>query len=356
MMNQNRSDASPLKRSELDGLSGSLARLLSTKSTPVIIPGEAILGIEAIAAGVSAPGRTILNIVTGPYGKSFGNWLARGGAKVVTLQTSFDEVATVDQAAATIEQYRPCALAFVHAEAATGGSNPASRILQLARQSNTLTIMDSVSAIGAEPVLMDEWGIDFVAVGAQKALSGPNGISAAGISDRGWAFLEANQQAPRDSILSLLDLRPHHDSMDEPAPGNIPILEARALIKTLNRVEQTGLPAINRQHVLAAAAAVAGVKALGLEPWQRNRNGYSPLVTTVRIPKASTIQLTHPVGILSPGDGILRDKLWRINHFGTNASQESVEGAIITLAKLINRDPHDALLAERSVWKNEQGH
>lgn len=354
-MKQNSENFSPLTRSEFDMLTGSLSRLLSTTSRPVIIPSEAILGIEAIAAGVSAPGRTILNIVTGPYGAIFGKWLARGGAKVVTISTSFDEVVTADEVAAAVDRYKPCALAFVQAEAVTGGSNPASSILQIARQSNIITIMDSVSAIGAEPVLMDKWDIDFVAIGAQKALSGPNGISAVGVSERGWAFLAATEKAPRDSILSLIDLNPDHRAVREQVPANIPILEARALIKTLERVEQEGLPAVNRRHELASSSAIAGIEALGLEPWQRNNKWYSPLVTTVRIPQGSNLNIERPVGIVAPGDGELRDKLLRINHFGANANQESIEEATITLAKLAHRDPHDALLAERSIWENEDG-
>ncbi|WP_040949747.1 aminotransferase class V-fold PLP-dependent enzyme [Gorillibacterium massiliense] len=347
----------PLTTEEYETLHILLSNLLSTKQFPVIIPSEAILGIEAIAAGIAAPGHTILNIVTGPYGTLFGKWLARGGTEVVEIQTSFDDVVTVDEVAAAIEKYKPCALSFVQAEAVTGGSNPTAEILKLTRQYNLITVSDSVSAIGAEPVLMDEWGIDFVAIGAQKALAGPNGISAVGISERGWAFLEANPQAPRNSILSLLDLKlPEHDPFSGRIPANISVLEARALIAALKLAEEEGLPAVIQRHRLASSAVVAGLKALGLEPWQQKERSYSPLVTTIRIPKAGGdgLSIKRPVGIVAPGDGELNGKLLRINHFGSNASQDSVEQAILTLAELTDQVPGGAIAAGRLVWEGER--
>ncbi len=208
-MSQEHKGYVPLSRPEWDTLTRQLSSLLSTQHAPVIIPGEAILGIEAVAAGISAPGRTILNVVTGPYGTLFGEWLERGGATVVEVEVSFDEVVTANAVQTAIEKYSPCALSFVHAEVVTGGSNPARDILKIARGFNLITVMDSVSAVGGEDLLVDEWAADFVAIGAQKALAGPNGVSAVSISPRGWEFLETNSHAPRNSILSLLDLKPN---------------------------------------------------------------------------------------------------------------------------------------------------
>ncbi len=355
-MRQHRYDFSPLTLSEFDTLTGQLSRLLSTKEAPVIIPGEAILGIEAIAAGVSAPGRTILNIVTGPYGSLFGEWLTRGGSEVVEVVTAFDEVVTIEKIAAAIKEYCPCAISFVQAEAITGGSNPTEKILELARQNNLITIIDSVSAIGAEPVLMDEWNIDFVAVGPQKALAGPNGISAVGISKRGWEFLEANDYAPRNSILSLLDYKDLSDRFTgRKVPANISVLEARALIEALNDIEQEGLINVNRRHSLSSKASIAGIKALGLKPWQNKEVGFSPLNTTVRILSENKIKIEQSEGIIAPGDGDLYQKLIRINHYGASANRRSVEEAIVILARIMNKEPDEALTEIRSIWSDEDG-
>jgi aspartate aminotransferase-like enzyme len=339
----------PLTREEFNTLTGGLSRLLSTREVPVIIPGEAVLGIEAVAAGISAPGRKILNLVTGPYGTLFGKWLRRGGAEVQELRSSFDEVMRLEDVAAAIDRYNPQVLAFVQTEAVTGGANPAKEILELAGRTNIITVLDAVSAIGAEPVITDAWGIDFVIIGPQKAIAGPNGISTVGISERGWAFLESNPQAPRNSILSLLDLRSSGRASFQ-VPPHIPTLEARALIEALGLVEAEGLENLNRRHHRASESAVAGIKALGLEPWQRDPKGYAPLVTTVRMPRDGSADIETPLGIVAPGDGELCHKLLRINHFGHNACREAVEDAIAALGTLSRRDSSEGLAAAYVVW------
>ncbi|MBW4082535.1 alanine--glyoxylate aminotransferase family protein [Paenibacillus sp. S150] len=351
-MNQEPKGFVPLSLAELDTLTRLLSGLLSTEHPPVIIPGEAILGIEAMAAGISAPGRTFLNVVTGPYGSLFGQWLERGGATVAEVRVPFDEVVPAERIAAAIGQHKPDALSFVQAEVVTGGSNPAGEILRLARRHNLITVLDSVSAVGGEPLPVDEWGVDFAAVGAQKALAGPNGVSAVSITPRGWEFLESNGNAPRNSILSLLDLKPAgNGTAPVRVPPNIPTLEARALIAALTAVEEEGLEQVIRRHERAAASAVAGIKALGLAPWQKDSRHYSTLTTTVRISGEQRLHIARPVGIVAPGDGELFGQLLRINHFGANASRICVEEAIATLAGLLNQDAGPALGAIRLVWE-----
>jgi aspartate aminotransferase-like enzyme len=344
-------DVSALLPAEFDDLTGKMAALISTAQSPVIIPGEAILGIEAVAAGISSPGRKFLNIVTGPYGRQFGSWLKRGGADVVNMSVPYDSVVSAQAVADEIERTKPCAVAFVQAEAVTGGSNPTREILSAARQAGIITAIDSVSAVGAEPVPMDDWGMDFVCVGLQKAVAGSNGISAVGVSQRGWEFIESNADALRDSALSLVDMKPAPGGCTR-VPPNVSVLEARAAIESITRAQDEGFGNICRRHTLASRAAIAAIKAMGLEPWQRDPAGYSPLVTTVRVPQGAAAGRSKPCGILAPGDGELFGKLMRINHYGRNARRESVAQAVKKLAELFGRSPEAALSAVDEVWES----
>lgn len=342
----------PLSLDEFDRITQLFASVLSTAHAPVVIPGEAILGIEAMAAGIAAPGRKILNIVTGPYGSLFGSWLERGGATVVEVKVSFDKVVTVREVHEAIKRHSPCAISFVQAEVVTGGSNPAKEILEVAKEYQLVTIMDSVSAVGGEQLLTDEWGVDLVAIGAQKALAGPNGISAVGISPRGWQFIETNPHAPRNSILSLLDLKPSTDrSAPRRVPPNLPSLEGRALITALSRIEDEGLEQVIRRHELAAASLHAGAAQLGLTPWQQDSQFYSTLTSTIRIADEPRLHIDQPIGIVAPGDGELFGQLLRVNHFGLNASKEGVSSALITLAELLKHSPEAALTAAAEIWE-----
>ena len=321
----------------------------------VLVQAEAILALEAIATSIAAPGRTALNVVTGPYGVIFGAWLRRGGANVTDLVTEFDEVITVDAVAEAIDASRPDILAIVHAEAATGGTNPIAQIAEIAAAAGIITVLDSVSAVGAEPVPAGEWGIDFTALGAQKSLGGPPTPSAIAVSDRGWAFIESNPAAPRNSALSLLDLRDGWNRTDRAAVPGLPSwLDTRALLGALEQIDAEGVAALHERHRRAAAASAAGVTELGLELWQRRDEARAPIVTTVLLPVTGpdrdALQDGALGGILSPGNGDLHGQILRINHYGAAASVPAVTDALERLAAALGAEPAAAVAAASAAW------
>ena len=332
-------DQPPLAPAELIELEKLVARTLATENDVLIVQAEAILALEAVARSVAGPGVRALNLVSGPYGGLFGEWMRQAGAAVDEISVAFDEVLDADVVAERIARSRPHVVAVVHAEAATGGSNPLREILAAAREAGALTIVDAVASIGAEPVLVDAWDVDITALGGQKALAGPAGVSAISVSERAWATIDANPAAPRGSSLSLTDARDKWLRTDRTLiPGMPSWLEARALTAALHRVHDEGLDAVNRRHRRAALAAAAGIEALGLALWQADPAGRAAVDTAVRVPDGARTADAALGGILAHGDGVLRGRLLRINHTGRAAALEPVQDALDRLAAFVGRD------------------
>ena len=57
---------------------------------PVIFPGEAVVGIEAVAAALIGPDDVVLNLVSGIYGKAFGQLAGRFARDVVEVETAYN--------------------------------------------------------------------------------------------------------------------------------------------------------------------------------------------------------------------------------------------------------------------------
>ena len=96
-------------------------------------------------------------------------------------------------------------VAVVQSETPSGIHNPVGEIAPLVRDAGALLLVDAVSALGCEEVLVDEWGIDVCVAGPQKCLAGPPGMSLMSISAAAWEAMERNPNAPRGSFVSLLD-------------------------------------------------------------------------------------------------------------------------------------------------------
>src|SRR6185312_4225939 len=90
----------------------------------VIMQGEALLPLEGCIRGGARPGSTALNVVTGPYGQTFGNWLRDCGATVIDLAVPFHTAVTAEHIAAALEEHPSIDfVSLVHAEAETGNTN-----------------------------------------------------------------------------------------------------------------------------------------------------------------------------------------------------------------------------------------
>ena len=58
--------------------------------------------------------------------------------------------------------------------------------------SDALIVIDGVSCVGGVETEMDEWGIDLMVTGSQKAFMLPAGLTFIAASERAWNIIEAN--------------------------------------------------------------------------------------------------------------------------------------------------------------------
>ncbi|MFD6936531.1 pyridoxal-phosphate-dependent aminotransferase family protein [Streptomyces goshikiensis] len=352
-------DLPPLTAERFASIERGVAGLLGTGHDVVITQGEALLPLEACIRSGARPGSTALNVVTGPYGTTFGNWLRDCGASVVDLAVPFDTAVTGEQVARALAAHPEIDfVSLVHAEAATGNTNPVAEIGEAVRAHGALFMLDAVASVGAEPLLPDAWGVDLCVIGAQKAMGGPAGVSAVSVSDRAWARFAANPAAPRRSYLSLLDWKERWIDGGRKALLHAPAqLEMLALEACLDRITAEGLPAVMARHAAAAAATRAGAVALGLSAYVPLEAEAAPVATTLRVAggvDASEVVAkalsADPAAPLAAGGGALAREMIRVNHYGPAAALDSVRSSLTALAAALSTDAAAALSAAESAW------
>lgn len=350
-------DLPPLTPERFATIERGVAGLLGTRQDVVITQGEALLPLEGCIRSGARPGSTALNIVTGPYGTTFGNWLRDAGAEVVDLAVPFDTAVTGEQVARALAAHPEIDfVSLVHAEAATGNTNPVAEIGEAVRAHGALFMLDAVASVGAEPLLPDAWGVDLCVIGAQKAMGGPAGVSAVSVSQRAWDRFAQNPAAPRRSYLSLLDWKERWIDGGRKALLHAPAqLEMLALEACLDRISAEGLDGVLARHVAAARATRAGAAALGIAPWVADPAQAAPVATTLRVPEASLVVAkalsADPEAPLAAGGGALAQEMVRVNHYGPAASPEAVAAALGALASALSADPAPALAAATAAWR-----
>ncbi len=322
-------------------LADRIAALLNTKNDVLLVQGEAILALEAVATSVASPPISALNIVTSPYGSLFGEWLRRGGATVSDLAAEAAKPFSIDAVASALDKTPGVNLvSLVHAESASGILNPLPEIARLAKARGAATVLDAVASFGGHHLDIDALGIDIAVIGPQKALGGSSGLSAISVSETAWRLIN-RPGAPVRSVLSLTDLkRDWLDAGRGTLPGMPSALEFFALETALDRVETEGLEQLISRHSLAAAATRDAVRALGLSTWVEDEFS-SNLVTSITLPDGIDVadllrQVVAADADLSAGVGPGAEHLLRLNHTGQRARRDPVLANIAALAKALN--------------------
>ncbi|MFD9813155.1 pyridoxal-phosphate-dependent aminotransferase family protein [Streptomyces sp. NPDC059080] len=363
-------DLPPLDAARFARIEDKVAALMRTRCDVVATQGEALLPLEACIRSAVRPGSTALNIITGPYGETFGGWLRSCGAEVVTVTAPFTGAVTPEQVAAALREHPEIDfVSLVHAEAATGNTNPVAEIGAVVREHGALLMLDAVASVGAEPLLTDEWGVDLCVIGGQKALAGPAGVSVVSVSARAWERIEANPQAPRRSYLSLLDWKHHWIDGGRTALPHAPAqLEMLALEQAVDRIDAAALDAVIVRHRAASAATRAGVRALGgITPYVTRDEDAAPAATTLRAPDglhagelvAAALAADGTVPVQAAA-GALATEMIRVNHYGRAADLSVVRSSLAALAvgleaRGVTADGAAAVEAAEAAWHGVLG-
>jgi pyridoxamine--pyruvate transaminase len=320
-------DYDPLFLEKFRELERKVGELMRSSDDIVLMQGEAVLGLEAAARALTRPGTKALNLVSGVYASWFGDWLREYGADVVEVRVPYDEAVDAADVRQALEDNPDVELvAVVQSETPSGIHNPVAEIAPAVKDAGALLLVDAVSAVGCEEVLVDEWGIDVCVVGPQKCLAGPPGMSLMSVSAAAWEVMARNPNAPRGSFLSLLDWKERWVDTDKTKFLYTPsVVDVNGVDSVVDQVLEEGLDHCIARHQAAARAVRAGAQAMGLELWPRRAEYAAGCVTAIRVPdgisRAGALEhIRERYGVmLSGGYGELADKLFRIGHMGPAA-------------------------------------
>lgn len=302
-----------------------LRQAFGTGQAPVILPGEAVVGLEAAAASLIGPGDVVLNLVSGLYGRFYGDWARRYAREVIEVEVPSDSAVPAASVAEAFAR-RPDigVVSVVHCETPSGTVNDLDAIAAVAAGHGALLIVDAVSSFGGIRCDFGGWQADLAVTAPQKCLGGPPGLSLLHVSDAAWAHMAANPAAPRGSVLSILDWRDAHLA-SRPFPFTPSVTDVYGLRACLEQYLAEGPEAVRGRHQAAARAARAGAQALGLDLWARDPAIRSDTVTTVRMPagvdeREVRARCRAQSGVmLSGGQGDLAGIVLQIGHMGPGA-------------------------------------
>ena len=273
---------------------------------------------ESAIVNLCSPGERVLAVSAGHFGERWAAMARTFGCEVEELRYAWGETPSAGDLARKLAEIDPVSLVFlVHSETSTGVVADVQALAAAAKDAGALVVVDAVSSLGAVRLELDEWGLDVVVAGSQKALMTPPGLATAAVSAAAWEQV-GRATSPR-YYLDWERTRQAQEKLDSAFTPAVSLVVA--LDVALGILLEGGLEAAFDRHVRLGRACRAGIKAMGLELFSPDEDR-SAVVTAVRMPdglesRELTIELRERHGVtIAGGQGPLKNAIFRIGHIG----------------------------------------
>ncbi len=173
-------------------------RTENAATLPVSATGSG--GMDALLANFVEPGDRVVVGVNGLFGERLTDALGRAGAEAVRVEAEWGRALDPADLVAAIDDGTD-AVCVVHGETSTGVCQPLDGLGERCREAGALLLVDCVTTLSGQPVLLDEWGVDAAFSGSQKCLNAPPGLAPFTAGERALAKLRGRGDAAAVVVL-----------------------------------------------------------------------------------------------------------------------------------------------------------
>ncbi|MDH5638766.1 MAG: alanine--glyoxylate aminotransferase family protein [Nitrospinota bacterium] len=308
-----------------------LKKIFCTDQPVLMLASSGSGAMESAVTNVFRKGDKALVVNGGKFGERWGKICEAFGLEVVWINVEWGQAVSVDAVAEALKNNPDIAGVFVQgSETSTTVAHPIQQISELTKNTDTLLVVDGITAVGVYPMPMDEWGIDIMITGSQKALMLPPGLAFISLSEKAWKRSESC-----DIPHFYFDLKKERKNLAADTSAYTPaaslIIGLRVVLKMML---DEGLENVYKRHDTLARATRAGVEALGLK------------LLAPESPANSATGLFVPETV--DGGKLVKDL--RENYGVTFAGgQDHLKGKIIRIAHLGYFDSFDMVVAMASI-------
>lgn len=296
-----------------------LQRMFQTENPVVIFASSGTGAMEAAVSNLLSPGDHALVVRGGKFGERWAEICEAYGVRTTCIEVEWGCAVDPAQIEAALEAHSDIVAVYLQAsETSTAVRHPVKEIAEIVRQSDDrLLVVDAITAIGVYDLPMDDWGIDVLVSGSQKAFMMPPGLAFMGVSERARRFSE-RATCPRFYFDLSAELKAQATDQTAWTPAvNLLFGLAEALGIILDEVglEQTWARTEEIAHATREAMGAIGLELLAPD-------APSPACTAVRVPAgvdgpALRAFLRDQLGYtLADGQGALKGKIFRLAHLG----------------------------------------
>lgn len=296
---------------------GGLKEVMQTQNDVIVLVASGSGAMEASIQNCFSCGEEVLVCTAGKFGERWTSLTKAFGLKPTVIEEPYGSTVKPEQVAAALAANPNIRGVFVQAsETSTGAAHDIEGMAKVIRQYDALFVIDAITGLGTMPLKIDEWGLDIVIGGSQKAFMIPPGLAFLSVSEKAWKRMDEAKNAR-----FYFDLkRERKNAVNGESAWTPAVSLLLAMDEALKYIRNLGMDNLIKNAQMLATATRAAATALGLELFSGNNPGSS--VTAIRAPQgmdSSVIvkEFRNRFGsIIANGQGTMKGQIFRVAHLG----------------------------------------
>jgi len=294
-----------------------LGRLLQTHNDTLLFTCSGTGMMEAAVANLLSRGDKAICVNNGVFGDRWVQICQAYGVEAIDVGVEWGKSISAEELKSVASAHPDAKAVFViHSETSTGALNDIKALAEVLREHEAVMVVDATSSVGCHEIRMDEWGIDVVVAGTQKALMTPPGLSFVALNGKAWAAVSVS-----DLPAYYFDFTTTWKRLQR--KGQTPFTTAVSLVYglevALEMMETEGWDNVYRRHARMGEATRAAVKELGFGILPEHPvNGVTVVTCPDGVDANKIVRvMDDEFGVrIAGGQAHLSGKVFRIGHMG----------------------------------------
>jgi len=292
-----------------------LQYLFQTTNPVVMLSASGTAAMEAAVVNTLSRGDRVIVVRGGKFGERWGELCDAYGVEAHPVDVEWGHAVEPGKVEAALKKMPDAKAVFTTlCETSTCVRNDIEALGKIVAKHSAVLVVDAISGLCAEELRTDDWSVDIVVAGSQKALMLPPGLAFASVSPKAKALISSST-LPK-YYLSF------EKALKSLAKTDTPFTSAVSLIyglqESISLLREEGLENVIARHARLAEATREAARALGLE-------------LLSKAPSNVATAMIMPAGIDADA---LRKTLSRELNITVAGGQDKLKGKIIRVAHL----------------------
>ena len=289
-----------------------------TQNDVLIFASSGTGAMEGAVSNLLSPGERMLVGTAGKFGERWLGLAQAYGIEAVKVESPYGHPVNIDAMKEKLASDGPFRAVCIQAtETSTAVMNDVRALGDAVKQyPQTALVVDAITGLGTSELRVEDWGLDVVIGGSQKAVMIPPGLAFASISEKAWGLI-AKSKLPRYYFDFAKERKNQAKGETAYTPATTLIIGLHAALEYIRKIGRENLIA---NAALLAEASRAAARALGLKLFAESSpaNAATAVCAPVGMDSGAIVkELRTSFGaIIANGQGSMKGQIFRLAHLG----------------------------------------